>query len=167
MGERWIVAPLVGGSIPSLENDIIFARLAQLAERKAFNLVVAGSSPASGVFLHGVTASICAFHAQDPGSIPGGGAFDNLPEWLTGPPAKRLGFARAGSNPAVVDPAEIAQLGERKTEDLEVPRSIRGFGRPLPMWCNGQHGCLSRSRSGFNSRRWRTILYCFLFIPPS
>jgi hypothetical protein len=24
--------------------------------------------------------------------------------------------------------AKIAQLGERKTEDLEVPRSIRGFG---------------------------------------
>ena len=55
VGERRIVAPLVGGSIPSPEN------------------------------------------------------FDNLPEWLSGSPAKRLGFARTGSNPVVVVFAFIAQ----------------------------------------------------------
>lgn len=58
VGERRIVAPLVGGSIPSPEKLL-----------------------------------------------------DNLPEWLTGPPAKRLSFARTGSNPVVVGKkyAPIAQ----------------------------------------------------------
>ena len=70
VGERRIVAPLVGGSIPSPEN------------------------------------------------------LDNLPEWLTGPPAKRLGFARTGSNPVVVVFALIAQLVERFTCNEKVHGSI-------------------------------------------
>lgn len=35
----------------------------------------------------------------------------------------------------VVQPAEIAQLGERYTEDLTVPGSILGFGRAV--WGGG------------------------------
>ena len=28
---------------------------------------------------------------------------NNMPEWLMGPPAKRLDYVRVGSNPTVVD----------------------------------------------------------------
>ena len=31
--------------------------------------------------------------------------------------------------------AEIAQLGERQTEDLKVPCSIHGFGKRFGVWC--------------------------------
>ena len=36
----------------SIYENILYARLAQLVERKTLNLVVKGSSPLSGVFLY-------------------------------------------------------------------------------------------------------------------
>lgn len=43
----------------------------------------------------------------------------------------------AGSRPAWIIFASIAQLGERKTEDLEVPRSIRGGSTNVGLrFCN-------------------------------
>ena len=62
--------------------------------------------------------SISACHADDPGSIPGRGVL------FTGVRATDGFF---GGHTAVAV-AVIAQLGERQTEDLEVPGSIPGLG---------------------------------------
>jgi hypothetical protein len=51
-----------------------------------------------------------------------------MAEWLRRWTANPLGYARAGSNPVnvAIFNVNIAQLGERKTEDLEVLGSNPG-----------------------------------------
>ena len=62
--------------------------------------------------------SISACHADDPGSIPGRGVL-KLSETVA---------TRWSAKQTNIFVAAIAQLGERQTEDLEVPGSIPGLG---------------------------------------
>ena len=62
------VSPGSAGSNPA--GDTI-ALLAQSVEHQTFNLRVAGSSPARGLFISdSIVVSIAACHAADQGSIP-------------------------------------------------------------------------------------------------
>ena len=62
-------------------NTIFYVRtaLAQLVELQAFNLKVAGSTPARGIIRCGVTVSIRPFQGLDPGSTPGIGTKVSAP----------------------------------------------------------------------------------------
>ena len=89
----------------SLSSPNIAARLAQLVEDQTFNLRVMGSNH--------ISASIkCAT------------SFSNL---LNSKLEKK--WCRPVSTDWIS--AEIAQLGERHTEDLKVPGSIPGFGNTV------------------------------------
>ena len=48
----------------------IYARLAQLVERTAFNRMVVGSSPTVGTLRYGLVVRITGFHPVGRGSIP-------------------------------------------------------------------------------------------------
>ena len=89
----------------SLSSPNIAARLAQLVEHQTFNLRVMGSNPISG-------------------SIKCASCFSNL---LNSNSKKK--WCRPVSTDRIS--AEIAQLGERPTEDLQVPGSIPGFGNTV------------------------------------
>ena len=89
----------------SLSSPNIAARLAQLVEDQTFNLRVMGSNPISG-------------------SIKCASSFSNL---LNSKLEKKW-CRPAGSNRIS---AEIAQLGDRQTEDLKVAGSIPGFGNTV------------------------------------
>ena len=83
------------------------ARLAQLVEHQTFNLRAMGSRPISGSRrLHYHFRGFCKFKKLF-------GKDNTL----------RSRFLRDS------EPAEIAQMGERQTEDLKVPGSIPGFGK--------------------------------------
>ena len=89
----------------SLSSPNIAARLAQLVEHQTFNLRVMGSNPISG-------STKCA------------SSFSNfLNSKLEKKWCRPAGTYRIS--------AEIAQLGERQTEDLQVPRSIPAFGNTV------------------------------------
>ena len=59
----------------------------------------------SPLCLDSIVASISVCHAEDRGSIPRRDVFsifDGMSEWLRRAIRNRLGFSRAGSNPAAV-----------------------------------------------------------------
>ena len=89
----------------SLSSPNIAARLAQLVEHQTFNIRVMGSNPISG-------------------SIKCASSFSNL---LNSKLEKK--WCRPVSTDRIS--AEIAQLGERQTEDLKVPGSIPCFGNTV------------------------------------
>ena len=57
--------------------------------------------------------------------------------------------------------AAIAQLGERQTEDLEVPGSIPGLGILLQLYCLTQVSFLRQSFSLLSFLRFAIPLYKF------
>ena len=96
------------------------ALVAQWIAHWTSNPEVAGSNPVksvsfvvSKIIRDGVVGNISACHADARGSIPRRGVlythtythilYDTLAEWLRRQPAKLLGYARAGSNPAGVE----------------------------------------------------------------
>ena len=121
----------------------VCATVAQWASARAYNLQVPGSSPSLAfclclyLLLPGV-ASLAIMVPGEPWGCMGlasflffyGGKVLLVP-WLDLPVVVHF--------PGVTVPqqdrqhtAPIAQLGERKIEDLEVPSSILGLGRPCP-----------------------------------
>ena len=97
------ITTLLTHEIPNLRA----ARLAQLVEHQTFNLRAMGSSPISGSRrLHYHFRGFCKFN-------------------------KLFGKDNTLGSRFLRDsvPAEIAQMGERHTEDLKVPGSIPGFGK--------------------------------------
>ena len=98
--------------------------------------------PAPAYRIVQVRVSISACHADDPVSIPGRGTLlplrpleSQLPEQWFASGATIMGFSfmyhsrcRGLPPPPCDRCAEIAQLGERQTEDLKVPGSIPGLG---------------------------------------
>jgi len=66
--------------------------------------------------------------------------YGNLAEWLRRSPAKAVGHARAGSNPAVVEDYYVCRMPdwlnwiERKTSNLEVEGSSPLSGKEQPKW---------------------------------
>ena len=89
----------------SLSSPNIAARLAQLVEHQTFNMRIMGSNSISG-------------------SMKCASSFSNL---LNSKLEKK--WCRPVSTDRIS--AEIAQFGERQTEDLKVPGSIPGFGNTV------------------------------------
>ena len=89
----------------SLSSPNIAARLHQLVEHQTFNLRVMGSNAISG-------------------SIKCASSFSNLLN-------SKLEKKRCRPAGTYRISAEIAQLGDRQTEDLKVPGSIPGFGNTV------------------------------------